>query len=414
MRGRFHESLTPSVHPPKIRATAQEGFATNSKDVFAALVSARRGTDRAARDAERAELPEAQMLRRARAAADASPGDAHAEVAAKQAEARARTEALEWQVERLRALLAETKPVTFDYEATRPATEVPPFDAHGLDIEEPPPPAPPQAGEPGGLLGKLLPSARARHEAAIAEAQAAFERAVEEHARREAERKQRLADALADYERTRSEAESGTAARNREVDAVRAKIESGDPDAVAHYFAAILAAGDLPDGFPRRATVALDPGGRILVVDYELPGLEVVPAVQAYRYDVALDSFEEVPRPAARRKDLYALVIASVALRSVAELFESDCGRVVDEIAFNGYVHGIDRVSGEPVRPYLVSLRVTRDDLRRLDVTKTDPIVTMRTIQAAFSTNPADLAAVKQVVGAKAVGTAHLATSPDV
>lgn len=378
-------------------------------------MSARRGTDRAARDAERAGLPEAKTYERARAAADAAPGDPHIDAAFKQAEARARSEALEWQVDRLRTLLADVRPVTFDYESTRGDAGIAPFDPGGLDQPEPPPTPPPPAGEePGGLLGKFLPSARQRHEAAQSDAEQAYERALAEHAQREAQRKQRLADAMADYERMRSEAESRISSRNREVDVVRAKIEAGDPDTVAHYFAAILAAGDYPDGFPRRATVALDPAGRILVVDYELPGLEVVPAVQSYRYDVTLDAFDEVPRPAARRKDLYALVVASVALRSVGELFEADRARTVDEIAFNGYVHGIDRVTGEAVRPYLVSLRATRDEFRRLEVTKTDPIVTMRTIGAAFSTNPADLAPVRQVVGAKAVGTAHLATSPDV
>ncbi|HEX9695507.1 MAG TPA: hypothetical protein VGB64_04245 [Actinomycetota bacterium] len=381
---------------------------------MAALVSARRAADRAVRDAERAALPEAQALERYRAAADASPGDAHAEVALKQAEARARSEALEWQVERLRTLLADAKPITFDFESSRPGAETPAFDPNGLDVEEPIPAPPPEPDEPPGLLGKILPSARSRHEGAVADARAAYERAVAERADRERARQQRLADALAAHERARSEAASTIATRNREVDAVRARIESGDPDALAHYFAAVLASGDYPDGFPRRATVALDPNARIVVSDYELPGLEVVPAVQAYRYDITMDSFEDVPRPAARRKDLYALVVASVALRSVGELFDADRTRAVDEIAFNGYVHGIDRVTGEAVRPYLVSLRVTRDEFRRLEVAKTDPIVTMRTIEAAFSTNPSELAPVRAVVGAKAVGTAHLATSQDV
>lgn len=311
-------------------------------------------------------------------------------------------------------MLADIKPVSFDFDVPRALQEQAPFDAGGLDIEEPPPQRPNLPAEPSGLLGKLLPSARARHEAAVAEATAAYERMAAEHREREEQRKQRLADALADHERRLSEAQSTASTRNREVDAVRLKVEAGEPDALAAYFAAILAAGDYPDGFPRRATVALDPKSRILVVDYELPGLDAVPAVQSYRYDVTLDAYEDVPRPAARRKDLYALVVASVSLRSVAELFEADRTRAVDEIGFNGYVHGIDRVTGEAVRPYLVSMRTTRAEFVRLEIAKTDPIVTIRSIEAAFSTNPAELAPVRQVVGAKVVGTAHLAGSPDV
>lgn len=345
---------------------------------------------------------------------DAMSGDGHAYAAARQADAHARSEALEWHVERLRTLLSDLKPVSFDFDAPRADADSEPFDANGLDVEEPPPVRPSLPSEPSGLLGKVLPSSRARHEAAVAEANQAYERMVAEHRHREDLRKERLAQAMAEHERRQSDARSNASSRNRDVDAVRVKVESGDPDALASYFAAVLSAGDYPDGFPRRATVGLDPKSRILVVDYELPGLDAVPAVQSYRYDVTLDSYEDVPRPAARRKDLYALVVASVSLRSVWELFEADRTRAIDEIGFNGYVHGVDRVTGEAVRPYLVSMRTTRAEFARLEIAKTDPIVTIRSIEAAFSTNPAELAAVRQVVGAKAVGTAHLASSPDV
>ncbi|MGH2830722.1 MAG: hypothetical protein ACRDJM_09590, partial [Actinomycetota bacterium] len=179
-------------------------------------------------------------------------------------------------------------------------------------------------------------------------------------------------------------------------------------------FAAVLAAGDYPDGFPRRATVALDPDARLLVADLELPGLDVCPAVQSYRYDAGIDRFEEIPRQASRRKDLYELVVASAALRSVRELFDADRGRVVDQVALNGYVHGVERATGEAVRPYLVSLRASREEFRLLDIQRTDPIVSIHTMEAAFSSNPADLAPVKEVVGVKSVGARFLASSPEV
>ncbi|GAC1411348.1 MAG: hypothetical protein NVSMB57_06000 [Actinomycetota bacterium] len=332
--------------------------------------------------------------------------------AVRSAEATAQTELLDAHVERLRALLADVKPIELDFEAAKGDEDAQPFDPAGLDREEPPPEMNgPDA--PVAVFGKVMQRARARYEEELAEAECAYTEALKEHAEREERRKRMLAEAMAEHERASADVLARNVGRNRAVDGLRSRIDSGDPPALAAYFAAILAASDYPTGFPRKATVALDAAGRLLVVDYELPTLDAIPAAQAVRYDPRNDTFEQVPRPSARRKDLYALVVASVALRSVRELFDADRARAIDRVAFNGYVHGTDRSTGESVRPYLVSFRTSRDEFRLLDIVRTDPIVSMKTIEAAFSTNPAELAHVREVVGVRSLGTgAAMASSP--
>jgi restriction system protein len=328
-------------------------------------------------------------------------------------EAAGRTRALDELVERLRTLCADIAPITLDLDAGRESPDTPAFEPAGLDVEEPPP-SPQEPSATGGLLSRVLPGSRERHEAAVAESRKEHEQALREHAAREDLRRKALADAMAAHERAVAEVSSAAASRNREVDGLRSRIDAGDPPALAAYFAAVLAASDYPEGFPRKATVALDTANRLLVVDYELPGLDAVPAVQAVRYDARSDTFEEVPRPPARRKDLYGVVVASVALRSVKELFDADKSRSIDSVVFNGYVHGVDRATGESVRPHLVSLRVTRDDFRTIDIARTDPIVSIRNVEAQFSMNPAELAPVRQVIGVRSLGPgAAMASSPD-
>ncbi len=333
------------------------------------------------------------------------------QAAAQAAEAAARTEALETHVDWLRALCVDIEPIAFDFDAARAQTEPPPFDAGGLDIPEPEPELDLPSSS-SGLLSRVLRGHQDKRDEAVEAAREKHVQALREHAEREQRRTAMLADAMAAHERAVTEIGSRVAARNREVDALRARIESGDPAASAAMFAAVLAASDYPDDFPRRATVALDPSARLLIVDYELPRLDAMPAAQGYRYEARTDSIQEVPRPSSRRKDLYAVVVASVALRSVRELFDADRVRALDRIAFNGYVHGVDRVTEEAVRPYLVSFETTREEFRLLEIGRTDPIVSMRNVGAAFSTNPAELAPVRQVIGVRAVTGALMATSP--
>lgn len=383
---------------------------TTRAEILAALVRHRRATDRAARDAASAAVPEEERLRRARAAAEEASGDAHAHAAARAAEAAARTAALDAAVERLRSLLADAAATALDFDGIREAAPPSVFEPHGLDVEEPAP-EPERPSPPPGLLAKVLPSTRARYEEAVAAAERAHEQALAEHAQREARRREMLDQARAEHDRMRRTAEADAAARDREIDALRAAVEAGEPQAVAAWCAAVLAASDLPDGFPRRAVLAYDPANRLAVVDYELPGLDVVPAVQAWRYDRGADAFDEVPRPPARRKDLYTVVVASTALRAAKEIF--DASRAVDRVVLNGYVQAIDRATGEAVRPYLVSIRTTREELRMIEVERTDPIVALRSLEAALSTNAAELAAVRADVGVREVAGAHLASSPD-
>ncbi|MHB8511710.1 MAG: hypothetical protein ACYDCC_05970 [Actinomycetota bacterium] len=381
-------------------------------EILAAVVSHRRAADLALREEAFSKLPSVVALERARKAAEVDGAQMHSAVRA--AEAAMQTEELDVLVERLRTLLAETKPIELDFDAAKFEEHPPVFDEGGLGVEEPPPVLELPA-EPPGFLARVSSKSRERHAAAVAEAQRSHERALAEYSERQEARQRKIAETMAENERAAAEVTARNVERNRTVDSLRSRIEAGEHHALAAYFAALLAASDYPASFPRKATVALDVPGRLFVVDYELPSLEVIPSMQAVRYDPRSDSFEHVPRPASRRKDLYGLVVASVALRSVRELFEADRSRVFDLIAFNGYVHGIDKVTGDTVRPYLVSFRTSREEFRLLDIVRTDPIVSMRTIEAAFSTNPAELAPVREVIGVRSLGPgAAMASSPSV
>lgn len=88
---------------------------------------------------------------------------------------------------------------------------------------------------------------------------------------------------------------------------------------------------------------------RELLIEYELPRQDVVPAVAAYRYVKTKDLIQPVARKDAEIKKLYGELIARVTLRTLAEAFDIAPVTLASGIVFNGYVSAKDRATGRAV-----------------------------------------------------------------
>jgi restriction system protein len=162
-----------------------------------------------------------------------------------------------------------------------------------------------------------------------------------------------------------------------------------------------LAMSVYPDGLRGSCAAMYRPEARELLVEYELPRQDVVPAVAGYRYLKTKDTVQPEPRKDAEIKKLYGQLIARVALRTLAEAFDVVPVTLVDGIVFNGYVSAKDRMTGKPVRPLLISTHATREDFGEivLDEPKLDPEACLRGyLNAVVSPHPYDLEAVRPVV----------------
>src|SRR3954469_14280932 len=187
--------------------------------------------------------------------------------------------------------------------------------------------------EPQPALEQFLPAAPAglnkvfgkgKHEQALAAAQAAHAQAIEIHRQREEWRVTTLAQARADHQAGVDGAHAEAAKQHAEVDQFEKEFTAGDADAIITYFTMVLEASAYPDGFPQKFKLAYVPESRQLVCEYDLPTVDVVPPVKAYKYVKTSDSITDAARPATQIKQLYASVVAQVTLRTVHELFEAD------------------------------------------------------------------------------------------
>ena len=309
-----------------------------------------------------------------------------------------RTSEVEEQVKVLDQVLISVLPLpSFTFDTVKVTPELPSFDPGPLRAAEPAPGwndyAPP---EPSGL-SRVFGGA-ARHERLTVEARVSFDAAVAEHRHREAQRQRALLAARATYERKIEDIRVEAAAQNTAVDARRAAFAAGDPEAVEWFVSQVLDASRYPDGFPRQYQVAYRPENRDVIVEFELPSQQVVPVVRGYRYTKSRDAIDPAPRPATEIKQRYARLIACVALRTLHEIFVATPAEVIDAVVFNGRVSTIDRATGKPDRPHLLSVEAERAIFEDLVLAAVEPAACLKRLNALVSQNPFDMEAVEPFI----------------
>ncbi len=174
-----------------------------------------------------------------------------------------------------------------------------------------------------------------------------------------------------------------------------AGYRAGEPDGIAAHVDSVLTALRLPRGINPKAKVAYATDLRRLVVECELPTVDVVPRAKSYRYIKSRQIVVETARPAPQRKALYTNIIAQLALLSLAAILKSDSERHIDVIFFHGVVDTLDPREGQPIRPCLISVRVTPDTFAGIDPERVDPSGCLHQLSATVSRNPTGLVPVR-------------------
>ena len=306
-------------------------------------------------------------------------------------------------VSELAGVLEQTLTVDdrIDFDSLRVKDAYPPFEPPP-EIANPVPP-PKQADylskvKPPSFPTSLIPGAKDRHLHALARAQSDYEQAIQRHAGLEGERQARLVALRAQYDTALSAFRLKVAQRDKEVEELTASYMALDPATVVAYNNMVLERSTYPEGFPQEFRIAYVPESKQLVVDYELPGPDIAPPVAEYKYVKGKDEIEEKQRKASDKKQVYQDLVASIALRTCHEVFEADQANAMETVAFNGFVQTVDPATGKDIRPYLISVRTTKERFAEIDLSRVDKLVCLRNLGAQVSPRPSEVQAVKPIV----------------
>jgi len=264
--------------------------------------------------------------------------------------------------------------------------------------EIPPKPTPPQVCL--GFLDKLFESRRLRKEqmastrfqsdlsqwaqakkkaiASYNERVRAYNRALRDLNKQYAAKLEQWAERRKEYLRDREE-------HNQSIDVRRNEYLAGDPEAIFDYCEMVLSNSQYPDYFPQSYDLDYNPENGMLIVDYELPSIEVLPTVKQVTYVQSRDEFTEKHLSQSELNRLYDGVLYQVALRTIHEVIEADTIEAIQAVVFNGYVQSVDPATGQEVHPCVLSVQASREEFLQIDLARVDPKSCFRKLKGVAS-----------------------------
>lgn len=248
-------------------------------------------------------------------------------------------------------------------------------------------------------LKKLIPGATGRYQAALEKAKIQNQQRLESFRLVEEEKQAKISILKERYLQKKAQYDADVARRHAEVDEFQTTYLAHDGDAVIAYNEMVLIRSEYPEaGFPQEFRLAYIDDSKELVVEYELPQVSVIPTDLEHRYVKTRDQIVTKLRKPADIKRLYQDIVASIALRTLHELFEADQSDALTLVTFNGIVDTTDPASGREIRVPVVSVRAAKAEFMTLRLDRVEKIACLRNLGAQVSNSPDELQAIKPIV----------------
>lgn len=371
------------------------------RGVVSTLAAMQRASEQAARARARA-AKEAEHLRqqRERQRLATEKEQIRLEHERKSEEAEAQNQRLSDTIKELSTLLLSAlgREYCLNFEALKAPLRIPDFNPGSLNEPEDSPKPVNYRPNPPNLIARLIPGSKGRYQRALRESRSRFDADVASHAERENIRQAAFAAEKAKYEKKLRELKSEVSRQHAAVDEVKSSYEAGEKAGIEQYTEAVLSRLRNPDGWPDSFRTAFMPESKQLAVEYDFPALDIVPETLACKYVKATKKIITSKRADAERNRLYASVIAQASLRLIYIIFSADYLNQIESLAFNGHVHAINHANGHEIHPCLVTLRTTREIFSTLDLTRVEPGICLKGLDASVSKKPGDLAPVRPVL----------------
>ncbi len=231
--------------------------------------------------------------------------------------------------------------------------------------------------EPLSRADALKPWKRAEYQAAVHKAEEAFKRDLAAFNQGERER-------IAAVARENQATED----HNQDIEQFIRDFAEGKRAAIIRYFRLVLNKSAWPPGFPNNADLDYDAETGQLRVNFSLPAIDVIPAIEGYAFDRDTGEIAAIAMPPEQRGQLYSATLARACLRALHEIFSADRTQTLASIAFRGCVEGMNPSTGNPGRFCLLALNVTRQQFERLALEHVEPLACLRGLNASLSAEP--------------------------
>jgi restriction system protein len=185
--------------------------------------------------------------------------------------------------------------------------------------------------------------------------------------------------------------------QHKSIEVRKAAYQKRDPEAVRDFCERVMMDSKYPGFCPRNLDCEYEPRSGTLIVDYQLPAIDDIPAVKSAKYDRISGKFACTNISQAMLSKLYDDINYQIALRNLFELFSSDETKALESIVFNGFVETIDKATGQNIKPCIMSVRVARTEFEPIRLDQVDPKTCFKKLKGVSAAKLQSLAAIAPV-----------------
>ncbi len=226
-------------------------------------------------------------------------------------------------------------------------------------------------------------------------AESDYRRALIAYERREQQRQLLLHDALETHRLKLSRFEQARLQHNSALPTLQELYVDGQPSATAEWLQCCLESEASLDNARPRVMTAYVAESRQLVVEVDVPSIDIVPSVVSHRLVKSSGAIVATKRPVSAVRATYLNALAQVVLLALHRVFIADVARHVDTVCLSAYVDGVDLTTGLSIHPCLATVTVTRERFDAINLARVNPVACLNSLNATVSRNPAELQPVR-------------------
>lgn len=185
---------------------------------------------------------------------------------------------------------------------------------------------------------------------------------------------------------------------NLKIDTLKATYFEKNSDSVLEYCEMVLNNSQYPDSFSKDFEIEYNPDTGILIVEYQLPNIEMMPKIKAVKYLASKNELKETYFTEAQITKMFEGAIYKITLRSIHELFEADKANALESISFNGWVRAINKATGKEENNCILSLQVKKEEFLQIDLGNVDPKMCFRKLKGVAGSKLSTLTPIKPIL----------------
>ena len=200
------------------------------------------------------------------------------------------------------------------------------------------------------------------------------------------------------WEGNRSEFLRKQAEYNTKIDSLKSSYLEKNPASVVEYCEMVLNNSEYPDSFSLDFQLEYNQETGILIVEYQLPSIDLMPKIKEVKYVKSKNELKETYLTEPVIAKLFDEAIYMIALRTIHELFESDVADALEFIAFNGWVRAVNKATGNEENNCIVSLQVKKTEFELINLSQVDPKICFKNLKGVAGSKLSSLTPVKPIL----------------